>query len=102
MFHRPGFGLLVSVPRSLSTQPPLATQALIVVKYGACWNVGWSFSYSAACSMNVVWFLCTIFCHWVNLFACSFNARLVWRERTGQSMKSHMLVDEIGNPKASV
>ena len=35
MFHRPGFGLLVSVSRSLSTQPPLATQALIVVKYGA-------------------------------------------------------------------
>ena len=67
-----------------------------------CWNVGWSFSYSAACSMDVVWFLCTIFCHWVNLFACSFNARLVWRERTGQAMKSHMLVDEIGNPKASV
>ena len=29
VFHRPGFGLLVSVPRSLSTQPPFATQALI-------------------------------------------------------------------------
>ena len=28
VFHRPGFGLLGSVPRSLSTQPPLATQAL--------------------------------------------------------------------------
>ena len=28
VFHRPGFGLLVSVPRSLSTQPPFATQAL--------------------------------------------------------------------------
>ena len=28
VFHRPGFGLLVSVPRSLSTQPPLATQTL--------------------------------------------------------------------------
>ena len=27
VFHRPGFGLLVSVPRSLSTQPPFATQA---------------------------------------------------------------------------
>ena len=27
--HRPGFGLLGSVPRSLSTQPPFATQALI-------------------------------------------------------------------------
>ena len=26
--HRPGFGLLGSVPRSLSTQPPYATQAL--------------------------------------------------------------------------
>ena len=29
VFHQPGFGLLVSVPRSLSTQPPLATQALM-------------------------------------------------------------------------
>ena len=29
VFHRPGFRLLVSVPRSLSTQPPFATQALI-------------------------------------------------------------------------
>ena len=28
LFHRPGFGLLVSVPRFLSTQPPFATQAL--------------------------------------------------------------------------
>ena len=28
VFHRPGFGLLVPVPRSLSTQPPFATQAL--------------------------------------------------------------------------
>ena len=28
MFHRPGFGLLVSVPRSLSTQPSFVTQAL--------------------------------------------------------------------------
>ena len=26
--HRPGFGLLGSVPRSLSTQPPFVTQAL--------------------------------------------------------------------------
>ena len=26
VFHRPGFGLLVSVPRSLSAQPPFATQ----------------------------------------------------------------------------
>ena len=26
--HRPGFGLLGSVPKSLSTQPPFATQAL--------------------------------------------------------------------------
>ena len=26
--HRPGFGLLGSVPRSLSTKPPFATQAL--------------------------------------------------------------------------
>ena len=31
VFHRPGFGLLVSVPRSLSTQPPFATQALMAV-----------------------------------------------------------------------
>ena len=28
LFHRPGFGLLVSVPISLSTQPPFETQAL--------------------------------------------------------------------------
>ena len=28
MFHRPGFGLLVPVPRSLSTQSSFATQAL--------------------------------------------------------------------------
>ena len=28
VFHRPGFWLLVSVFRSLSTQPPFATQAL--------------------------------------------------------------------------
>ena len=28
VFHRPGFGLLVSVARSLSTQPPFATQVL--------------------------------------------------------------------------
>ena len=28
VFYQPGFGLLVSVPRSLSTQPPFATQAL--------------------------------------------------------------------------
>ena len=32
VFYRPGFGLLVSVPRSLSTQPPFATQALIGLK----------------------------------------------------------------------
>ena len=29
VFHRPGFGLLGSVPRSLSTQPPFAMQALM-------------------------------------------------------------------------
>ena len=28
LFHQHGFGLLVSVPRSLSTQPPFPTQAL--------------------------------------------------------------------------
>jgi len=28
VFHRPGFGLLVSLPISLSTQPPFVTQAL--------------------------------------------------------------------------
>ena len=33
VFHRPGFGLLGSVPRSLSTQPPFATQALINNNY---------------------------------------------------------------------
>ena len=32
VFHRPGFGLLVSVPRSLSTQLPFATQALTYPK----------------------------------------------------------------------
>ena len=32
MSHRPGFGLLGSVPRSLSTQPPFATQALIIIQ----------------------------------------------------------------------
>ena len=33
--HQPGFGLLGSVPRSLSTQPPFATQALIsIYSYG--------------------------------------------------------------------
>ena len=31
VFHRPGFGLLGSVPRSLSTQPPFATQALMFI-----------------------------------------------------------------------
>ena len=31
VFHPPGFRLLVSVPRSLSTQPPFATQVLIFV-----------------------------------------------------------------------
>ena len=30
VFHQPGFGLLVSVPRSVSTQPPFATQALTI------------------------------------------------------------------------
>ena len=33
VFHRPGLGLLVSVPRSLSTQPPFATQALIKINW---------------------------------------------------------------------
>ena len=31
VFHRPGFGSLVPVPRSLGTQPPFATQALMVI-----------------------------------------------------------------------
>ena len=31
VFHQPGFGSLVPVPRSLGTQPPFATQALIWV-----------------------------------------------------------------------
>ena len=30
VFHRPGFESLVPVPRSLSTQPPFATQARII------------------------------------------------------------------------
>ena len=34
VFHRPGFGLLVPVPRSLSTQPPFATQALMRDRQG--------------------------------------------------------------------
>ena len=38
VFHQPGFGLVVPVPRSLSTQPPFVTQALIthssVIKTG--------------------------------------------------------------------
>ena len=34
VFLRPGFGLLVSVPRSFSIQPPFATQALMT---GICW-----------------------------------------------------------------
>ena len=29
VFHQPGFGLLVSVPRSLSTQPPFVTEVLM-------------------------------------------------------------------------
>ena len=31
VFHQPGFGLLVSEPRSLSTQPPFATQVLTLI-----------------------------------------------------------------------
>ena len=31
VFPIPGFELLVSVPRSLSTQPPFATQALTLI-----------------------------------------------------------------------
>ena len=34
VFHRPGFGLLASVPRSLSTQAQFATQALSIVYSG--------------------------------------------------------------------
>ena len=33
VFHRPGFEMLVSVPRSLRTQPPFATQALTPLNY---------------------------------------------------------------------
>ena len=36
--HRPGFGLLGSVPRSLSTQPPFATQALMVQIFLCPWT----------------------------------------------------------------
>ena len=32
VFHRTGFGLLVSVPSSLSTQPPFVTQVLNNIK----------------------------------------------------------------------
>ena len=31
----------------------------------------------------------TFFRHWVNLFAHSYNAKLLWRERTGKSMCCH-------------
>ena len=34
VFHRPGFGLLVPVPRSLSTQPLFAAQALMRGRQG--------------------------------------------------------------------
>ena len=30
VFHRPGFGSLVPVPRCLGTQPPFVTQALML------------------------------------------------------------------------
>ena len=33
VFHQPGFGLLGSVPRPLSTQPPFATQALTTLNF---------------------------------------------------------------------
>ena len=33
VFHQPGFEMLVSVPRSLSTQPSFATQALTPLNY---------------------------------------------------------------------
>ena len=33
VFHQPGFGLLVSVPRCLSTQTPFATQALMLLNH---------------------------------------------------------------------
>ena len=33
VFYRPGFGLAVPAPTSLSTQPPFATQALNYGKY---------------------------------------------------------------------
>ena len=31
----------------------------------------------------------TFFRHWVNLFVHSYNAKLIWKERTGKSMCSH-------------
>jgi len=34
VFQRPEFGLLVPVPRSLSTQPPFAKQVLIIINNG--------------------------------------------------------------------
>ena len=39
VFHRPLFGLLVSIPRSLSTQPPFATQALTFIFLQCDWLV---------------------------------------------------------------
>ena len=38
VFHRPGVGSLVPVPRSLSTQPPFATQALNVISVFMLWQ----------------------------------------------------------------
>ena len=34
VFQRPGFGLLVPVPRSLSTRPSFARQVLIIINSG--------------------------------------------------------------------
>ena len=62
VFHRLGFGLLVSVPRSLSTQPRFATQALIKDMYflflvwlntGNDWLGYWGKHMKASCFKSV-------------------------------------------------
>lgn len=43
-------------------------------------NVGWHFVFRV---------LDTFLRHWVNLFAHNYNAKLLWKERTGNSMCLH-------------
>ena len=69
VFHQPGFGLLVSVPRSLSIQPPFATQAL---KGWYCRNfhVKWKHRlYQLGSSLCLVRFTCQS--GWSLWFGCT-------------------------------